>query len=176
MSFLSCSCTIVNPWDDGRFQALAFAKVWSEKARLPSSANMWKKYHGPVEGAIPGFGGSKSRIMSPQSSTSHFLLSSPETQHRFVSWLNKEALKFGGNMISPLKQYVTTSLESVYDPLKLFFPSRDWNALNYFFRARYGFETPAQENSQFLMSSPKTKWDSGPRSDGRHWAELSMHW
>lgn len=36
----------VHPWGLGGYQSLGVAKVWSGKARLPSTANMWKEYPG----------------------------------------------------------------------------------------------------------------------------------
>ncbi|KAJ7662436.1 hypothetical protein B0H17DRAFT_1144307 [Mycena rosella] len=36
--------TVSSPWQHGRYQSAAFAKVWAGTARLPSRARMWEDY------------------------------------------------------------------------------------------------------------------------------------
>ena len=42
----------------GRYQSLAFAKIWSGKARLPSEENMWAEYPGAKRSLFSGAFGS----------------------------------------------------------------------------------------------------------------------
>lgn len=52
-----CSPRPVIPWTMGRYQALAFAKIWSHKARLPNATTMWEMYPGPktmIYKTLPG--------------------------------------------------------------------------------------------------------------------------
>ena len=48
----------VRSWTLGTFQALAFAKTWSGKARLPNEAIRWAMYQGPKRSFFLGNFGS----------------------------------------------------------------------------------------------------------------------
>ncbi|KAJ7150663.1 FAD/NAD-P-binding domain-containing protein [Mycena filopes] len=73
-------------WTHGGYQSLAFAKVWTGKARLPSREQMArdhanKKYQF----------GSALDIMPQEALT-----------RLYVAWLNAESLEFGGRFVEPL--------------------------------------------------------------------------
>ncbi|WVW85175.1 hypothetical protein I302_107213 [Kwoniella bestiolae CBS 10118] len=76
--------TTVRPWTVGRYQALAFAKVWEGTARLPTIEQQWKEY--------PGHGRSFfSRSFGGVQAEAAF--------RRYVTWLNNESLVHGGKLV-----------------------------------------------------------------------------
>jgi len=69
-----------------RYQALAFAKVWSGKAKLPNEARMWEEYPGAKRmSQIEPFGTPGQQALT----------------RLFITWLNNASLEFGGRLISP---------------------------------------------------------------------------
>ncbi|WWC93186.1 hypothetical protein V866_000019 [Kwoniella sp. B9012] len=76
--------TTVRPWTVGRYQALAFAKVWEGTARLPSIEQQWKDYPGHGRSFFSrSFGGAQAEAAF----------------RKYVTWLNNESLIHGGALV-----------------------------------------------------------------------------
>jgi len=75
------------PWTLGQFAALGYARVWSGKARLPTIKKMWETYPGAGKELrdIHGFEEWYARL--------------------FITWLNDEALEFGGRFVDQLPRH-----------------------------------------------------------------------
>ncbi|KAJ7143904.1 FAD/NAD-P-binding domain-containing protein [Mycena epipterygia] len=71
------------PWTHGIYQSLAFAKVWTGKARLPSPKQMWRDYQDKKY----QFGG----VLD--------ILLQEALIRKFVAWLNSESLELGGQFV-----------------------------------------------------------------------------
>ncbi|KAF8312913.1 FAD/NAD(P)-binding domain-containing protein [Clavulina sp. PMI_390] len=76
------------PWTIARYQALGFARVWAGKARLPSQERMWATY--------PGAGKELKALHGSEEHAARY----------FITWLNNEALEFGGAFVEHYPQYV----------------------------------------------------------------------
>jgi hypothetical protein len=76
------------------FTSLALAKVWAGRARLPSRAEMWRRHEETVK-ERGGYG-------------KHYLFLGGERVSRntrfLISWLNGEAVKYGGRQINGLPE------------------------------------------------------------------------
>ncbi|WVQ83502.1 hypothetical protein IAT38_005643 [Cryptococcus sp. DSM 104549] len=76
--------TTVRPWTLGRYQGLAFAKVWEGSARIPTIKQQWKDYRGHGKSFFSrSFGGVQSEAAF----------------RKFTAWLNSESLIHGGQLI-----------------------------------------------------------------------------
>jgi len=121
--------TTVRPWTVGRYQSLAFAKVWQGTARLPSIEQQWHEY--------PGHGRSFF-------SRSFGTLQAEAAFRKFVAWLNSESLIHGGRLVDiyPLETreqfvYYATSAVGYWEPGLVSqenftnadnLPEKDWSA------------------------------------------------
>ncbi|KAJ7609441.1 FAD/NAD-P-binding domain-containing protein [Roridomyces roridus] len=72
----------VRPWIEGHYQSAAFARVWTEKARLPSQEEMLRVYREGKLRCADGFN----------------VLAFEGQQRQYVAWLNGEALELGGQL------------------------------------------------------------------------------
>ncbi|KAJ7766138.1 FAD/NAD-P-binding domain-containing protein [Mycena metata] len=72
-------------WSHGPYQSLAFAKVWTGKARLPSREQMWQDHQSK-----------KYQFGSPLD-----VLPQEALTRQWVAWLNSESLEFGGKFVEP---------------------------------------------------------------------------
>ncbi|KAF8309279.1 FAD/NAD(P)-binding domain-containing protein [Clavulina sp. PMI_390] len=152
-----------NPWTISalQYQALGTAKVWSGKARLPSSRRMWESYPGAgnILVELPLLGQIRSRL--------------------FVTWLNNEILEFGGRLVAP------AAIDEVME-LARYYTNKEWpKELAAFFEpgAFPSNERPRNQWGVYDHFNPRL----GPPPDGdlnaarlalssRHWADLSLQW
>ncbi|KAJ7711256.1 hypothetical protein B0H16DRAFT_1629040 [Mycena metata] len=105
-----------NTWDMGEYFALAYAKIWSGKAMLPSQAEMWKDYRKEVA-SKGGYG------------TKVVFFNSLEYTRFFTGWLNSAAVEFGGRQIDGVhpdnKEIITVFHKAFFanpNPVKIPFP------------------------------------------------------
>ncbi|KZW01900.1 FAD/NAD(P)-binding domain-containing protein [Exidia glandulosa HHB12029] len=117
--------TAGRPWTVGTLAALAVARTWSGKARLPNLQKRWEQYNGPQRNTFfSGLFGSLGH----------------QAYHRqLIVWLNNEALELGGRLVDqfPLRKreefvyyanlewtenYVTSANFSRYDDT----PRSEW--------------------------------------------------
>ncbi|WWC71199.1 uncharacterized protein I206_105152 [Kwoniella pini CBS 10737] len=78
--------TTVRAWTFGRYQSLAFAKVWKRTARLPSRERLWDEYFNDNHWQAPAkvvFGSIEEETLGRQ----------------YVAWLNSESLIHGGRLV-----------------------------------------------------------------------------
>ncbi|KAL0069327.1 hypothetical protein AAF712_003692 [Marasmius tenuissimus] len=73
----------------GEFLAVALAQVWSDRAKLPTTEEMWKLYRKRVEDK----GGYSKHFQFLGSQVAHDMM------RYFVGWLNEAAVKHGGRQI-----------------------------------------------------------------------------
>ncbi|KAK7042688.1 dimethylaniline monooxygenase [Favolaschia claudopus] len=73
------------PWRQGEYAGLGFARVWTGKARLPSRERMWVN----MKSGKYNFGKAVD------------FLRQEGLCRMYVSWLNSEALEFGGQLVAP---------------------------------------------------------------------------
>ncbi|KAG7095274.1 hypothetical protein E1B28_006047 [Marasmius oreades] len=73
----------------GEYLAVALASVWKDRAKLPTTKEMWKRYHKHVN-EKGGYG-------------KHFQFLGSQVAHDmiryFVGWVNEAAIKYGGRQI-----------------------------------------------------------------------------
>ncbi|WWC93187.1 hypothetical protein V866_000020 [Kwoniella sp. B9012] len=77
----------VRPWTFGRYQSLAFAKIWKGTARLPNKDRLWKQYFNDNHWQAPAkvvFGTIEEETLGRQ----------------YVAWLNQESLIHGGRFVN----------------------------------------------------------------------------
>ncbi|KAF8309280.1 FAD/NAD(P)-binding domain-containing protein [Clavulina sp. PMI_390] len=155
-------CT-TNPWtiDALRYQALGAAKVWSEKARLPSITRMWGSYPGAAHVLVepPLLGQIRSRL--------------------FVTWLNNEILEFGGPLIAP------PALDGAMELARYYSAKESPKRFAAFFEPG-GFPSSERPRSQWDVYNgargPSASFSDGDLNAAAdvlslgHWAELSLRW
>ncbi|EJD42264.1 FAD/NAD(P)-binding domain-containing protein [Auricularia subglabra TFB-10046 SS5] len=73
------------PWTVGTHAALAVARTWSGKARLPNEARRWQQYQGPTRNSF--FTGLFAT------------LGHQSFARQLIVWLNNEALELGGRLV-----------------------------------------------------------------------------
>ncbi|KAF8310291.1 FAD/NAD(P)-binding domain-containing protein [Clavulina sp. PMI_390] len=119
------------PWTIGRYSSLGFARVWSGRARLPSVEQMWAEYPGAGKELLDpvGFGEWCSRL--------------------FITWLNTEALEFGGRFVDSLPRHH-------YD--LAYFGAGEWRNDKFI-------------NLKFLLSLEDTPQSQWPTRNGREQEE-----
>ncbi|KAF8308299.1 FAD/NAD(P)-binding domain-containing protein [Clavulina sp. PMI_390] len=151
------------PWAVGtlQYQALGAAKVWSRKARLPSIAKMWQSYPGAA-GILP----------------EHPILSGMRTR-LFLTWLNDEALEFGGPLVA------SPDLDSVRELLRYYTAKEYPRQISDFFEPG-GFPSGERPRSQWDIyngaSFEPASFLNGDLatitkdSSLGHWADLSLQW
>ncbi|WVQ83501.1 hypothetical protein IAT38_005642 [Cryptococcus sp. DSM 104549] len=78
--------TNVRAWTYGRYQSLAFAKVWKGTARIPSKAKLWDQYFNDNHWQAPA------RVVFGT-------LEEESLGRQYVTWLNQESLIHGGRLV-----------------------------------------------------------------------------
>ncbi|KAJ7772170.1 hypothetical protein B0H16DRAFT_1714382 [Mycena metata] len=92
-------------WTMGEYFALAYAKIWSGKAMLPTQAEMWKDHRkevAPKGGCGKGmlFFNSSGKSLTADTLPALILaIRSSEYTRFFTGWLNSAAVEFGGRQI-----------------------------------------------------------------------------
>ncbi|KAF8311491.1 hypothetical protein DL93DRAFT_2083256 [Clavulina sp. PMI_390] len=149
-------CT-AGPWRDaaGMYLALGAARVWSGKSRLPRVVDMWKSY--------PGAAHVLEESLIPYQIRNRLL----------VTWLNNEALEFGGSLVEPspvdelleFSQYFAAKEQSkefaaFFDgPILAERPRHDWEIYN-------GSVDEELQQLQYLHDHQSLE----------HWADFSLDW
>ncbi|KAH9942804.1 hypothetical protein B0H21DRAFT_513589 [Amylocystis lapponica] len=85
----------VQPFTYGEYLSAALAKVWAEKAFLPSAEEMWRTYAERVEDR--GGYGRYLQFLGPKRADVNI--------RYFMSWLNTAAMKYGGRLLDSLPDY-----------------------------------------------------------------------
>jgi len=142
-------------WETSPLQSLAFAKVWSGKARLPSIDRMWKEYPGAGDG------------FSYHRGMNQFI------EKLYVTWLNNENLEFGGRLVHPLTIKDRQALEywvwSAYGTD--FYTAKAAAARENLPRGQW----PAHNGMEDILGFVRT-----PKAKRNHpdqqWAELNARW
>ncbi|KAJ7028984.1 FAD/NAD-P-binding domain-containing protein [Mycena alexandri] len=78
--------TAARTWTHGGYQSLAFAKVWTGKARLPSREQMWEDHQN----------------QKYQFGTPPDIFPQEALVRQYVAFLNAESLELGGRFVEPL--------------------------------------------------------------------------
>ncbi|KAF8309284.1 FAD/NAD(P)-binding domain-containing protein [Clavulina sp. PMI_390] len=147
----------------GPHQAIGAARVWAGKARLPSTARMWKIYPGAARlpHELPVLSQMRPRLLA--------------------TWLNNEILEFGGPLVTPppvdeMMETMRYYIAKEYTPVVSQLYDADIPANRP--RSGWGVWDGREDESDFQLRSLTHRQLSSVYGDEapEHWADLSLNW